>query len=127
MAEWVATLSERATNSGHRGSAQLARRYPGRGTPIVQLEYECGQGRCGAAGGAAAHQPEEHLEQDLSSSGCLEEAGQQPDRRDRRDALRCQVARYHLVHLPTREAAPSTQCEAGVRDWAEASSGSRQP
>ena len=127
MAEWVATLSERATNSGHRGSAQLARRYPGRGTPIVQLEYECGQGRCGAAGGAAAHQPEEHLEQDLSSSGCLEEAVQQPDRRNRRDALRGQVARDHLGHLPTREAAPSTQCEAGVRDWAEASSGSRQP
>ena len=64
---------------------------------------------------------------DLSSSGCLEEAGQQPDRRDRRDALREQVARYTLGHLPTREAAPSTQCEAGVRDWAKASSGSRQP
>ena len=64
---------------------------------------------------------------DLSSSGCLEEAGQQPDRRDRRDALRDQVARYTLGHLPTREAAPSTQCEAGVRDWAKASSGSRQP
>ena len=85
------------------------------------------QGRCGAAGGAAAHQPEAHLEQDLSSSGCLEEAVQQPDRRNRRDALRGQVARDHLGHLPTREAASSTQCEAGVRDCAGASSGSRQP
>ena len=92
-----------------------------------ETEGSADQGRCGAAGGAAAHQPEEHLEQDLSSSGCLEEAVQQPDRRNRRDALRCQVARDHLGHLPTREAAPSTQCEAGVRDCAGASSGSRQP
>ena len=127
MAEWVATLSERATNSGHRGSAQMACRYPGRSTPIVQLGYEYEQRRCGVAGGAAAHQPEEHLEQGLSSSGSLEGAGQQLDRRNRRDPLRGQVARYHIGHLPTREAAPSTQCEAGVRDWAEASSGSRQP
>ena len=92
-----------------------------------ETERSADQGRSGAAGGAAAHQPEAHLEQDLSSSGCLEEAVQQPDRRNRRDALRGQVARDHLVHLPTREAAPSTQCEAGVRDCAGASSGSRQP
>ena len=85
------------------------------------------KGAPGRRAGAAAHQPEEHLEQDLSSSGCLEEAVQQPDRRNRRDALRGQVARDHLGHLPTREAAPSTQCEAGVRDCAGASSGSRQP
>jgi len=31
---------ERAANSGHRGSAQMACRYPGRSTPIVQLGYE---------------------------------------------------------------------------------------
>ena len=42
------------------------------------------KGAAGRRAGAAAHQPEEHLEQDLSSSGCLEEAGQQPDRRNRR-------------------------------------------
>ena len=123
----VGSYSERAANSGHRGSAQMACRYPGRSTPIVQLGYEYEQRRCGVAGGAAAHQPEEHLEQGLSSSGSLEEAGQQLDRHNRRDPLRGQVARYHIGHLPTREAAPSTQCEAGVRDWAEASSGSRQP
>ena len=89
-----------------------------------------GQLTKGAAGRRAARRRTSRRStssNDLSSSGCLEEAGQQPDRRDRRDALREQVARYTLGHLPTREAAPSTQCEAGVRDWAKASSGSRQP
>ena len=127
MAEWVATLSERAPTA----DIAALRSWPADIQAGAHLLYRsstsASKGAAGRRAGAAAHQPEEHLEQDLSSGGCLEEAGQQPDRRDRRDALRCQVARYHLVHLPTREAAPSTQCEAGVRDWAEASSGSRQP
>ena len=83
MAEWVATLSERAPTA----DIAALRSWPADIQAGARLLYSpstsASKGAAGRRAGAAAHQPEEHLEQDLSSSGCLEEAGQQPDRRSR--------------------------------------------
>ena len=59
-------------------SARLACRYRGRGVPMVQPQVRsCVQGRCGAAGGAAAHRSAEHLSKSFQRAG-LEEAVSSP-------------------------------------------------